>query len=89
MDGLFVKRQVYAEHRADFVQLKAIFDHALAVFHSNPKVFYETIKGYLQGQTFDQFMKSTDDILWLNQRVDPKILRHLKSQGVRVDDTIQ
>ncbi len=88
VDGLFVNRQVYAEHRADFVKLKEIFDRALAVFHSDPKIFYETVKGYLEGQTFDQFMTSTHDIVWLNQQVDPEMLRHLKRQGVRVDGRI-
>ncbi len=88
VDGLFVNRQVYAEHRADFVKLKEIFDRALAVFHSDPKIFYETVKGYLEGQTFDQFMTSTHDIVWLNQQVDPEMLRHLKRQGVRVDERI-
>ncbi len=84
VDGLFVNRRVYAENRADFVKLKEIFDRALAVFHADPKTYYETVKGYLEGETFDQFMTSTHGIVWLNQHVDPDILAHLKSQGFHV-----
>ncbi|ACX96640.1 lipoprotein [Halothiobacillus neapolitanus] len=88
VDGLFVNRQVYAKNRADFVKLKEIFDRALAVFHSDPKTFYDSVKGYLEGQTFDQFMASTRDIVWLDQQVDPEMLKYMKRQGVRVDERI-
>lgn len=88
VDGLFVNRQVYVENKPYFSELKAIFDRALAVFNADPKAYYESVRGYLEGETFEQFMASTRNVIWLNGHVDPEILKHLQTQGVQIDQRI-
>lgn len=88
VDGLFVNRQVYADNKSSFLKLKAIFDRALAVFRADPKAYYESLQGYLDGETFEQFMASTRDIVWLNGHVDPRVLDYLRAQGVQIDQRI-
>lgn len=88
VDGLFVDRNVFLDNKAYFVQLKGIFDRALAVFRSDPRAYYESVRGYLEGETFEQFMNSTHNVVWLNAHVDPEVLTHLRAQGVRVDQRI-
>jgi NitT/TauT family transport system substrate-binding protein len=88
VDGLFVDRNVYADNKPSFFKLKAIFDRALAVFKADPKAYYESLQGYLEGETFEQFMASTRNVVWLNGLVDPGILTHLQAQGVQIDQRI-
>lgn len=88
VDGLFVNRRVYEDNKPNFSKLKAIFDRSLAVFKANPKAYYESVRGYLEGETFEQFMASTRDVVWLNGHVDHKILDHLRAQGVLIDQRI-
>lgn len=89
VDGLFVNRQVYLKNKPYFVELKAIFDRALAVFKADPKAYYESVQGYLEGETFEQFMASTRNIIWLNSHVDPEILTHLQTQGVQINQRMR
>ena len=88
VDGLFVDRNVFLDNKSYFAELKGIFDRALAVFRSDPRAYYESVRGYLEGETFEQFMNSTHNVVWLNAHVDPEILTHLRAQGVRVDQRI-
>lgn len=89
VDALFVNRKVYEENKPYFSKLKAIFDRALAVFKADPKAYYESVRGYLEGETFEQFMASTRNIIWLNGHVDPEILTLLRAQGVSVNQRIR
>lgn len=88
VDGLFVDRNVFLDNKSYFAELKGVFDRALAVFRSDPHAYYESVRGYLEGETFEQFMNSTHNVVWLNAHVDPEILTHLRTQGVRVDQRI-
>ena len=88
VDGLFVDREVLLDNKSYFSELKGIFDRALAVFRSDPRGYYESVRGYLEGETFEQFMNSTHNVVWLNAHVDPEMLTHLRAQGVRVDQRV-
>ncbi len=64
-------------------KLQSAFWRAYDRFKQNPREFYETVKPYLQGQSFEDFIRSSKEILWVN-RIDEKMLKYLHSQKIKI-----
>jgi NitT/TauT family transport system substrate-binding protein len=47
--------------------------------------YYETVRGYLEGETYDEFMETTEQIEWLNRSVDRSVMHQLETQGILTD----
>lgn len=89
IDGLFVNRDTLRSNRSDFIDLKKIFNRALEAMESDPKGFYETVHGYLEGETYAQFMASVHNIYWLNGPADAHILKLLGQQDVSTNECVR
>lgn len=85
IDALFVDENIIKGREKEFTQLKELFSIAVERFRSNPREYYETIKGYLEGQSYEEFMAATTQIEWLYQKNDAKIIEHLNTQQIKSD----
>lgn len=88
IDGLFVDETVIKGREKEFVQLKELFSMAVERLRTDPHEYYETVKGYLEGQSYEEFMATTTQIEWLHQKNDPKIINHLESKQIQTDRLI-
>lgn len=89
IDALFAKESSFEEHPEAYQQLKDVFDRALAQMHKDPKEFYTTISGYLEGESYEDFLLSTQQIMWLDKDVPSYITQTLKQQNIPTDKLLQ
>lgn len=89
IDALFVEESLLKSNRDDFIKLKNIFDLAVNRLQEDPKEYYNTIKGYLENQSYDEFIKTLQDIEWLNDKLPPKVIEHLELQNIATDGLVK
>lgn len=85
VDALFVDENVLRGREKAFVQLKELFAFGVERFRKDPKEYYETIRGYLEGQSYEEFMASMQQIEWLYDEVPEEVIQHLQNQQVTTD----
>jgi NitT/TauT family transport system substrate-binding protein len=89
VDALFVDKVSLAEHKDDYQELKNIFERSKADLRKNPKEYYKTIQGYLEDESYGDFIESTQQIKWLEGTPPAPIMKTLKSQKINTDDLIR
>lgn len=89
IDALFVKKSLIEEHRDDFEELNIIFRRAQAQLQKNPKEFYTTIAGYLEGESYKDFLSSTHQIQWIGEDVPSPVWQALKNQNIPTNRLIR
>ena len=85
VDALFVDEQIVQGREEEFALLRQLFSLSVEHLHSNPREYYETIKGYLEGQSYEEFMASTRQIKWMYGNVPDEVISHLNQQKVKTD----
>ncbi|MBN2869729.1 MAG: hypothetical protein JXK04_02100 [Campylobacterales bacterium] len=85
VDALFVHEGIIAGREKEFSHLKKLFVLGVERLHKDPKEYYETIRGYLEGQSYEEFMASTEQIEWLYDEVPEEVILHLQKQQVKTD----
>lgn len=85
IDALYVDERSIVGRESEYRRLKEIFDRALEKFRTDPREYYETIRGYLEGQSYEEFMETTGQIEWLDRSVNPNVIHHLHSQHIATD----
>lgn len=85
IDALYMDERSIVGREEEYQNLKTIFNRALENFYSDPKEYYETVRGYLEGETYDEFMETTKQIEWLNRSVDRSVMQQLETQGILTD----
>jgi NitT/TauT family transport system substrate-binding protein len=88
IDALFVDEKTIKGREKEFAQLKELFSMAVERLRTNPHEYYETVKGYLEGQSYEEFIATTAQIEWLHQKNDPKIIEHLNTKQIKTDRVI-
>lgn len=89
VDGLYTSKATLIKHRAQFVALKSLVDKAIRELEVNPKGYYEKIKTYLENPSYDDFMASLGDIVWLNKPLPDELVKRLNATAYPVRDLIQ
>jgi NitT/TauT family transport system substrate-binding protein len=88
IDALFVDERSISASADEFRQLKAVFDKAVDAMRSRPQEFYNVVRGYLEGQSYEEFIESTQQVEWLNQGDTSRYQRELNSHNVKTDRLI-
>lgn len=88
VDALFVTKSSMEEHRDDYVDLKNIFQRAQRRLRTDPREFYGTISGYLEGTSYEEFLESTHQIQWIGSDIPLHIRQTLKDQNIPIDRLI-
>jgi NitT/TauT family transport system substrate-binding protein len=82
IDALFMDERFVNGREDDYRELLAIFNRALDQLKRDPHEYYQTIHGYLEGQSYQEFMYSTTQIQWLNNGIHKKIENQLHMQHI-------
>lgn len=82
IDALFVDERFVEGRESQYRKLLEIFDQALEVLKNNPQEYYKTIKDYLEGQSYEDFMASTTQIKWLNSGAHEDMQEQLRHQHI-------
>lgn len=82
IDGLYIDVRHLEGRTNDFIDLEKTFHRAKAIIETDPKGFYDVVKNYLEGQTYEQFIESTKAIEWVNESNLPELIKRLESQQV-------
>jgi NitT/TauT family transport system substrate-binding protein len=85
VDALFVDENVLRGREKAFVRLKELFALGVERFRKDPQEYYETIRGYLEGQSYGEFMASMQQIEWLYDEVPGEVRVYLEKQQVKTD----
>lgn len=85
IDAIFIDEKAVAGNEKELQRLHDMFNKAVVSLKKDPKEFYETIKGYLENQTYEQFAATLEDIEWLDQTNSSKNKEYLQKQGIPVD----
>ncbi|MDG6772712.1 ABC transporter substrate-binding protein [Thiomicrorhabdus sp. ZW0627] len=78
VDALFTTEDVLHKHKDQFIQLKKLVSDAVDVLKQNPREFYETVKPYMLEVSYEEFLHSLNDIIWINQSIDPKLKERMR-----------
>lgn len=89
IDALFAKQSLAEEHRDDFQKLKDLFERAQDQLRKDPKEFYATISGYLEGESYEDFFASTNQIRWIGDAIPTPVRQALKNQNIPTDKMLQ
>ncbi len=85
VDALFVDEKAIQGREKEFEKLREIFALGLKQLRNDPEEYYETIKGYLEGQTSEEFMSTTTQLEWLNEKNSEAIILYLNNQKIKTD----
>jgi NitT/TauT family transport system substrate-binding protein len=85
IDALFVDEAVVEGREKEFTHLKELFALGVSRLRADPHEYYETIKGYLEGQSYEEFMATTTQIEWLYEKQPEKFIHHLEVQQIKTD----
>ncbi len=85
LDAIFVNEKVFLENREDFVRLKKEIDSSLEELKQNPRAFYDTVSLYLEGQSYEEFLRSIKMLEWLNGKPGPELRESLIRHEIPLD----
>lgn len=89
IDAMFMKKELFFENKETFIELKKLVDKSIINLQKDPKEFYETVKNYLPNTDYEEFLKSLDDIIWINKDVSPKIIEKLSDNNFPTRDLLK
>jgi len=85
IDALYMDEAVIEGREKEFRHLKELFQVSVERLKSDPHEYYQTVKGYLEGQSYEEFMHSVSQIEWLYEGQRNDIIEHLRKQKVGTD----
>jgi NitT/TauT family transport system substrate-binding protein len=85
VDALFVDESVVQGREKEFARLKELFALGIEQFQRDPHEYYNTVKGYLEGQSYEEFMATTTQIEWLHSKTPREVIDHLESKNIKTD----
>jgi len=89
LDALFVNAKVYKKHQKALKELKGLCEQALTQFERHPQEYFETVKKYMEGQSFKEFTQSLEEIQWLIVKVPEPVKRSIREHGISMDEVIE
>lgn len=88
IDAMFTSNDILIKYYSELKELKNIIDIAVEELHKNPKEYYELIKDYLYDTKYDEFIKSTQNIKWINKNPSKAIIDNLKAHSIPTKDIL-
>lgn len=89
IDAMFTTKELFNENKNKFIELKKIINKSIENLDQDPKEFYETIKAYLPGTTFEDFEQSLSDIIWINKNIPVKLIEKLNHDNFPTKDILK
>lgn len=85
IDALFVDESFIHGREDEYKALHAIFKRAKNQLIQDPNEYYKVVRKYLNGQSYDEFMLSTQQIEWVSPTNQDALMKQLNSQNIRTD----
>lgn len=83
VDALFANQKVIDTHRQQFEALDILIAQAINDLHSDPKSYYETVRTYLSGVSYEEFLQLKQEIVWIHKSQDTELLKRLEQAGIQ------
>jgi NitT/TauT family transport system substrate-binding protein len=78
IDALFTTEKTLYEHKTQFVELKKLVDRAVDRLEKDPKEFYETVKPYILGLSYEGLENDLKNIIWINKNISQELKQQMK-----------
>lgn len=88
IDALYTTKENLHKHKEQYIELKRFIDDAVIALSENPKEFYTTVKPYMEGLSYDEFLASLDDIVWINNKVDTTLMDRMRTASFPTKDLL-
>jgi len=89
VDALFVANEHIRAYKKELATMKIANDRAVSALKKDPREFYETVKKYLQGQSYEEFLKSLDGLVWADALNTPSAIEDLKSKNISTSELLK
>ena len=66
VDALFTSKDSLEKHKEQYIKLSQLIRKAISALRSDPQEFYERVKIYLPETSYEEFLDSLGDIVWLD-----------------------
>lgn len=78
VDALFTTKDALEKHKEQFIALNVLVQKSLHALKNDPQEFYETVKMYLPETSYDDFLESLQDIIWLEGKLSSALKERLE-----------
>lgn len=88
IDALYTTKENLHKHKEQYIELKRFIDDAVIAISKDPKEFYTTVKPYMEGMSYDEFLASLNDIIWINRTVDKTLMDRIQASSFPTKDLL-
>jgi len=88
IDALYTTQENFHKHKQQYTQVKSFIDDAIIALSKDSKEFYITIKPYMQDLSYEEFLASLDDIVWINNTVDENLMERMRAASFPTKDLL-
>ena len=88
IDALYTTKENFHKHKKQYIELKHFIDDAIIALSKDPKEFYTTIKPYMEDLSYDEFLASLNDIIWINSTVDDALMDRMRASSFPTKDLL-
>ena len=88
LGAIFTHKDELVAHKTQFQALKGLVDEALLALKDNPKEYYETIKPYFEGMTYQEFLTQLNDIEWINNNLEQSLKVSLEESSFSIKELL-
>ncbi len=88
IDALFTTKENFNRHKQQYKELKRFIDDAVIALSKDPKEFYTAIRPYMANMSYEEFLASLDDIVWINSSVDKPLMDRMQNASFPTEDLL-
>lgn len=89
IDALFVTKEKFNRYKEEFKKLKTYIDKAIKNLNNNPKEYYLTIKKHYPEITYEDFIDSLEQIVWINKDLEKQFSDKLIKNSFPLRDILK
>jgi len=86
VDAMFTRTETSNAHEKQFRELKKLVDKSIESLKKDPKEFYTTVQPYISDMSYDEFVDSLGDIVWINRDISPELKQRMNQENFPIRD---
>ena len=86
VDAMFTRTETSNAHEKQFSELKKLVDKSIESLKKDPKEFYTTVQPYISDMSYDEFVDSLGDIVWINRDISPELKQRMNQENFPTRD---
>jgi NitT/TauT family transport system substrate-binding protein len=88
IDALYTTQENFHKHKKQYTEVKRFVDDAIIALSKDPKEFYTTIRPYMEDLSYDDFLDSLNDIVWINSTIDEALIDRMRAASFPTKDLL-